>query len=50
LNRFLEEKFREDCLEEKVEIIEALYKQLTAKIINIEFKEDVHYFQAKKKF
>jgi len=46
---FLEEKYQE-VLDEKKDLIQAVYKKLTAKDVRLEFKEDPTYYQIKKKF
>ena len=46
---FLEEKYSE-LLGEKVALIAAVYRKLTAKDIRMEFREEPTYYQIKKKF
>ena len=42
--RFLEEKYQ-SSLEDKTDLIEALYKNLTSKEVHIEFKEEPTYYK-----
>ena len=46
---FLEEKYSE-LLEDKVALIAAVYRKLTAKDVRLEFREEPTYYQIKKKF